>query len=125
VGASRARPASKDGGRRVSRRSVVRTRRLRTLWLVGIVAVAVYLYFRPLTSYVETRSDLAEARAQVETLREAKIRLEQRLEFSTSDDAMRREARRIGYVRPGEQLYVVKGIPDWRRAHTRTLRGDG
>ncbi len=109
----------------MSRRSAVRTRRLRALWLVGIVAVAVYLYYRPLTSYVETRSDLAEARAQVETLREAKIRLEQRLEFSTSDDAMRREARRIGYVRPGEQLYVVKGIPDWRRAHTRTLRGDG
>jgi hypothetical protein len=53
------------------------------------------------------------------------VRLEQRLEFSTSEDAMRREARRIGYVRPGEQLYVVKGIPDWRHAHMRTLRGDG
>lgn len=123
--ARRTRSKGAKRGSRVSRRSLVRTRRLRALWLVGLVAIAVYLYYRPLTSYVETRSDLAEARTQVEALREAKTRLTQRLEFSTSEQAMRREARRLGFVRPGEQLYVVKGIPDWRRAHARTLRGDG
>jgi cell division protein FtsB len=100
-------------------------RRLRLLWLAGVLAISVYLYYRPLTSYFETRSNLEETRAQVESLREAKARLEQRLAFSTSEEATRREARRIGYVRPGEQLYVVKGIPAWRRAHVRTLRGNG
>jgi hypothetical protein len=115
----------KKGGGRASRRSVVRTRRLRALWLVGLLAISVYLYYRPLTSYFDTRSDLAGTRAQVESLREAKTRLEGRLAFSTSVEATRREARRIGYVRPGEQLYVVKGIPAWRRAHARTLRGNG
>lgn len=95
------------------------------LWLVGLLAISVYLYYRPLTSYFDTRSDLAETRSQVESLQEAKTRLEQRLAFSTSVEATRREARRIGYVRPGEQLYVVKGIPAWRRAHARTLRGNG
>ena len=84
-----------------------------------------YLYYRPLVSYFETRADLAAARAQVETLRESKNRLEQRLAFSTSEEATRREARRIGYVRAGEQLFIIKGIPAWRRAHMRTLRGDG
>ena len=64
-------------------------------------------------------------RAEVEALREAKRQLDQRLAFSTSEEATRREARRIGYIRPGEQLYIVKGIPDWRRAHMRTLRRDG
>ena len=39
-------------------------------------------------------------------------------------EATQREARRIGYVLPGEQLFVVKGIPAWRRAQ-RTLRDDG
>ena len=93
--------------------------------MVGLVAMAVYLYYRPLASYVETRRDLAESTAEVEVLRAAKERLAQRLAFSTSVEATRREARRIGYVRPGEQLFIVKGIPAWRRAHARSVREDG
>jgi cell division protein FtsB len=92
---------------------------------VGLVAISVYLYYRPLASYFETRNDLARSRAEVQTLRAAKERLEQRLAFSTSEEATRREARRIGYVRPGEQLFIVKGIPDWRHTHMRSLREDG
>lgn len=93
--------------------------------MAGLVAIAVYLYYRPLASYVDTRHELAESRTEVEVLRAAKERLEQRLVFSTSVDATRREARRIGYVRPGEQLFIVKGIPAWRRTHARSVRGDG
>ena len=94
----------------------VRRRRLRLLWAVAIVGVAVYLYYRPLASYLETRSDLAARRAEVETLKIARAQLELRLVNSTSMDATEREARRIGYVKPGEQLFVVKGIPAWRQA---------
>lgn len=93
--------------------------------MVGLVATAVYLYYQPLASYVETRREVAESRTEVEVLRAAKDRLEQRLEFSTSVEATRREARRIGYVRPGEQLFIVKGIPAWRQAHARSVGGDG
>jgi cell division protein FtsB len=99
-------------------------RRLRLLWLTALVAVAAYLYYQPLSSFVETRNDLSARRAEVETLRIAKAELELRLETSTSVDATKREARRIGYVLPGEQLFVVKGIPAWRRAQ-RNLREDG
>ncbi len=99
-------------------------RRLRALWLVGLVAISVYLYYRPLASYFETRNELAQGRTEVEVLRVTKERLEQRLAFSTSLEATKREARRIGYVSPGEQLFIVKGIPDWRREH-RKVRGDG
>ena len=84
------------------------------MWLVALVGVAVYLYYRPIASYLETRSDLAARHAEVETLRIAKAELELRLVNSTSLEATKREARRIGFVRPGEQLFVVKGIPDWR-----------
>jgi hypothetical protein len=28
-----------------------------------------------------------------------------------------REARRLGYVKPGERLFIVKGIGAWRRHH--------
>lgn len=99
-------------------------RRLRLVWLLALVGVAVYLYYRPLASYVETRSDLAARQAEVETLRVVKAGLEERLANLTSREATEHEARRIGYVRPGEQLFVVKGIPDWRRQQ-RTLRGNG
>jgi cell division protein FtsB len=96
----------------------VQRRRLRLLWLVAILGVAVYLYYRPLASYLETRSDLASRRAEVETLRIARAQLELRLVNSTSIEATEREARRIGYVKPGEQLFVVKGIPAWRQARS-------
>ena len=88
------------------------------------MCLAGYLYYQPLSSYLETREDLAARRAEVESLRITKEGLERRLRSSTSLEATQREARRIGYVLPGEQLFVVKGIPDWRRAQ-RTLRSDG
>ena len=80
------------------------------------VGLSVYLYYRPLSSYFETRNTLAAERTEVEELRATKTRLEQRLAVSTSLEATRREARRIGYVRPGERLFIVKGIPAWRKA---------
>jgi hypothetical protein len=78
----------------------------------------VYLYYRPLASYFETRNNLAAERAEVETLRIARAQLELRLTNSTSSEATEREARRIGYVKPGEELFVVKGIPAWREAQS-------
>lgn len=93
-------------------------RRLRLLWVVAVLGVAGYLYYRPLASYFETRGDLAARRAEVDTLRVARDQLELRLVNSTSLEATEREARRIGYVKPGEQLFVVKGIPRWRQARS-------
>jgi len=111
--------------RRKSRASAPRTRkRLRLLWVLGLIVVPVYLYYQPLSSYFDTRADLAGQRAEVEALRSAKTQLERRLAVSTTIDATRREARRIGYVRPGERLFIVKGIPAWREAR-RNLGGNG
>jgi cell division protein FtsB len=118
---------SADNPARTSRGGKTRPgsrRRFRLVWLVALVGVAVYLYYRPLASYVETKRDLAAREAEVEALRAVRAALAERLEASTSLEAAEREARRIGFVRPGEKLFVVKGIPDWRRKH-RSLRGDG
>ncbi len=106
-------PAGKRAGRpRIGRR------RLRLLWAVAIVGISVYLYYRPISSYLETRNDLTSSHSDVESLRLVKAELELRLVNSTSVDSIEREARRIGYVRPGERLFVVKGIPAWRKART-------
>ena len=97
-------------------------------WCVLGAAVLVgYLYFQPIASYVETRNALAERQAEVEELRRERERLRERLADSTTVTALTREARRMGLVRPGERLYIVKGVAEWRRANARaaTVGRDG
>jgi cell division protein FtsB len=94
-----------------------RTRpRLGPLLPIVVLAVVGFLYYQPLSSLVSTRGQLAERRDDVESLRRQKVEVLARLARSTSLDVLARDARRIGYVRPGEQLFIVKGISDWRRA---------
>lgn len=90
-----------------------------------VVGVAVFLYYRPLATLAETRSDLSAREAEVERLRAEKNRLELRLERATSLTALAREARRVGLVRPGERLFIVKGVPAWVRAERGSVREDG
>ena len=88
--------------------------------LGAVAAVTVFLYWRPLSTYVETRAELRERQTEVAGLRAEKRRLESRLAFAATVESLRREARRIGYVRPGEQLFIVKGIERWKRAQHAT-----
>ena len=50
-------------------------------------------------------------------LRAQKARLQQQLVAADTPEALTREARRLGYVKPGERLFIVKGINAWRRLH--------
>ncbi len=84
---------------------------------VVVVTVVAFLYSRPIASYMETRGQLETRRAEVVRLRADKARVDARVERSSSLEALAREARRIGQVRPGEQLFIVKGIGAWRRAN--------
>ncbi len=85
---------------------------------VVVAAAAAFLYARPIASYLETRDQLAARRAEVTRLRAEKAEVTARLRQSTSLEALARDARQIGQVRPGEQLFIVKGIDDWRRRTT-------
>jgi cell division protein FtsB len=104
---------------RTSPKKATGRRRRRSRWLLplAVLTVMAFLYYRPLSTYVQTRNELGARRAQVVTLRAEKARLERRLARTTSDAALAREARRIGYVKPGERLFIVKGISSWQRAH--------
>jgi cell division protein FtsB len=54
----------------------------------------------------------------VRKLETQQARLEARLKHASSDAALEAEARTLGYVRPGEHLFIVKDIPQWlRRQH--------
>ena len=99
---------------------------LRRRWVVLVVAgVVALLYSHPLAAYWHTRATVAGRNAELRALEAKQERLQQRLEASTSDLELAREARRLGLVKPGERLYIVKGIGAWRRAHRATIRGDG
>ena len=83
--------------------------------VIGVLGLVAFLYYRPITSYVETHSTLNQRQAEVRELRAERARLQARLERSLTLAALTREARRNGFVRPGERLFVVKGIAEWRR----------
>ena len=91
--------------------------------MAGLVLIA-FLYFRPLRTYLHTRHALVGRREQVRGLEAQKRELERRVTASSSMASLALEARRLALVKPGERLFIVKGIGAWRRAH-RTLAGDG
>lgn len=114
-----AQPDRRRRGRRPPRSQLV----LRWLAVAALVLIA-FLYYRPLRTYLDTRGELAARSREVQGLERKKRALEQRLAVSRSNEALEREARRLGYVKPGEQLFIVKGIERWRRARA-TIQRDG
>ena len=97
--------------------------RFRRRWLVlAVLAFVAFLYYRPVEGYLETRDTLSRRSAEVRALEREQRELRRRLAVQTSDAALLREARRLGYVKPGEKLYIVKGVAEWRRAHLRRAR---
>ncbi len=112
-------------GKKDQRRSARRRRRLSLRWLaLGSLAAVSLLYYRPVTSYLQTRDALARRVAEVRTLEGERRVLERRLREAETPDALAREARRLGLIKAGERLFIVKGIPQWRaaRGRRRTLR---
>ena len=115
--------------------SARKRRPLRTTLLLrwSILAVGVFvafLYYQPLSSYLETRAAMNERATEVEQLRQERLRLQARLADSSTVTALAREARRMRLVKPGERIFIVKGVEQWRRAEARakaasTIGGDG
>jgi cell division protein FtsB len=107
-----AKPASRRPHRRRPRSRII------VRWLaLGVTLLVGLLYVGPLRSYLETKAALDERRAEVQKLRRERTRLERRLTASTSPEALLVEARRLGFVKEGERLFIVKGIPEWRTRH--------
>jgi cell division protein FtsB len=112
--------AVKTAKRRRPRRAVLVRR-----WLgVGALCLVALLYYRPLRTYVDTKRELVQRQANVNSLRSERRALERKLADTATDSALVREARRLGFVKPGERLFIVKGLEAWRRAQ-RTIGRDG
>jgi len=109
----------------MARRKPARSVLLRRWVAVGVLALVGLLYYRPLKAYVDAKGELTQRTAAVQQLQRQKAQLEHRLGASTSLGTLAREARALGYVRPGEHLFIVKGIPQWRQRLRRSLSPHG
>jgi cell division protein FtsB len=98
---------------------MLRLRPTRLLAVAGLTLVA-FLYWKPAHTYMHTKQQLQVRNAEVQTLRVQKAHLEKRIAQTATGGQLVREARRLGLVKPNERLFIVKGIPAWRRAqHSR------
>ena len=81
---------------------------------LGGVAIAVVLYWKPIRNYEHVHAVLGRRQAQVSRLERQRQQLQTRLGSVGSGQTLVQEARRLGLVKPGEQLFIVRGISAWR-----------
>ena len=80
-------------------------------WLGVFVLLAIGLaYVHPLRSYSEARGRVVESRAELSAIEREIASIDHRIALSGEDVFIEREARRLGLVRPGERLFIVKGV---------------
>jgi cell division protein FtsB len=87
---------------------------------LGVAVLLALLYYRPVRTYVNTRHTLQQRTAEVHALAARKHQLEKRLTEIEQGSSLVRGARRLGLVKPGEHLFIVQGIQQWRRAHAKS-----
>jgi cell division protein FtsB len=96
---------------------------------IGALVLVGLLYYRPLHDYFDARAQRATRVAAVQRLQRERATLERRLQRASSKEVLAREARSLGYIRPGEHLFIVKDVPQWRhrrhRAGNAASRGGG
>jgi cell division protein FtsB len=90
---------------------------------LGAIVLVGLLYARPLKSYFETKHELAQRTAEVRSLQADRRALQHRLAESSTGEALTQQARRLGLVRPGERLFIVKGISAWVHSKARIAKG--
>ena len=84
------------------------------LLALGAIALVAFLYWRPLHTYLRTKHELQTRDAQVASLQTEKAKLQKKIAQAGTDAELVRQARRLGLVKPGERLFIVRGIGAWR-----------
>jgi cell division protein FtsB len=95
---------------------MLRFKPTRVLAIGGLVLLA-FFYWKPTRTYMHTKAELQSRKAEVRQLRDERARLQQRIAQADTGSQLVREARRLGLVKPGERLFIVRGISTWRKHH--------
>ena len=90
----------------------IRWDRVARLSLVFALLLVLFMYVNPATEYWESWQLSRKTRAEVSTLREDNARLRLRARALQDPQRVELEARRLGMARPGERVYVGRGLPN-------------
>ena len=94
----------------------------RRWFAVAVLVLVGLLYYRPLHDYVSSRAQRAARLGEVVKLEHQQAVLERKLRAALSPAALAAEERLLGYIRPGEHLFLVKDISRWRRRQNGSRR---
>jgi len=92
----------------------IRWDRVTRLGLLVALLLVLLSYAGPATNYWESWHLNRETRANVQTLRNDNARLRERARVLDRPQRVELEARKLGMARPGERVYVVRGLPQGR-----------
>jgi cell division protein FtsB len=76
--------------------------------LICVFVFVLYLYIGPARTWVTTYAEAKRKREDVAQVRKENVRLRARKLALSQPGAVEREARKLGMVKAGEKLYVVK-----------------
>lgn len=85
---------------------------------VGRVALTIVLfavlasYLNPVVNFIDSWRDSRANEERLAELKREKRMLERRAAEALTQPVVEREARRLGYIRPDERAYVVRGLRD-------------
>ena len=83
----------------------------------GGLALVGLLYWKPVHTYLHTKQELHTRQLDVQSLAAERRKLAQQIAAVGSGSTLVREARELGLVKPGERLFIVRGIDAWRAAN--------
>ena len=79
--------------------------------LLVVLAGVLVSYIGPAADYVQSWRLAKQTGAEVQTLQQDNKRLRERAKQLNDLETIELEARRAGMARPGERVYVIKGLP--------------
>jgi len=94
----------------------------RRWFAVAVLVLVGLLYYRPLHDYFSSRAQRAARVAEVVKLERQHAALERKVRAASTPAALVAEERLLGYIRPGEHLFLVKDISRWRRRQNGSRR---
>ena len=89
----------------------IRWDRVARLSLLVALGLVLLLFISPATKYFEAWRLSGDTRTELKDLRTDNARLRARARELRSPSRVELEARRLGMARPGERVYVVRGLP--------------
>ena len=95
----------------------------RRVFAVAVLVLVGLLYYRPLHDYFASRAQHAERVVEVRKLAHEQAAWERKVREASSQAALAAQERLLNYIRPGEHLFIVKNIAQWRRRQDASRRG--